>query len=157
MKTLEVDKNVDEEDSERRWDFMRSSTIADGDNIYLKRLTLFTTPWFSIKLHRIYRPDQQRDLHDHPWHFLSFVLRGEYIEDVPDTDPCGRSKGRREVRHIRWLNWKKAEDLHAISWVSRKPVWTLVITGVRRRTWGFFVESLKRWVPWNQYDKLNTP
>ena len=159
MKTLEADKAELEEASEdsRLWGFMNRRVIAEGDNVYLDRLSLITTPWFSIKLHRIYRPDQQRDLHDHPWNFLSIVLRGEYVEDVPCLHKVYAQKAYREVRHIRWFNWKKAEDLHAISWVSRSPVWTLVVTGPRRRVWGFFVEKLKQWVAWDKYDKLNNP
>lgn len=160
VKVLEAESEQTEDDL-RRWGFMNRRVIAEGDNVYLDRLSLITTPWFSIKLHRIYRPDQQRDLHDHPWNFLSIVLRGEYIEDVPCRADCPlvshRKGNHREVRHIRWFNLKKATDLHAISWVSRRPVWTLVLTGPRKRDWGFFVESLKRWVRWDKYDKLNTP
>ena len=128
----------------RNWGLFHRFIIGDKGNVYLDRLTLLTTPWFSVKLHKIYRPDQQRDLHDHPWSFLSFVLRGSYVEDTPGGD-----------KKCRWWNFKKAEDSHSIKSVSRSPVWTLVFCGRRRRIWGFQVDGVKRWLPWNEYEKLN--
>jgi hypothetical protein len=31
-------------------------------------------------VHWIYQPDDDRDPHDHPWPFVSFVIRGGYAE-----------------------------------------------------------------------------
>lgn len=143
MKTLEADE-IDAQTVEqaRNWGFFHRFLIGDKNNIYLDRLTLLTTPWFSIKLHRIYRPDQQRDLHTHPWNFLSIVLRGSYIENTPAG-----------LKRCRLWNWKWAEDSHSIRECSRSPVWTLVFTGRRRRVWGFIVDGKE--IPWNEYEKLN--
>lgn len=133
---------VEAASEETRWAFMRFRTIPSKGAPYLKRIYVLVTPWFSVMLHRIFRPDGQRELHDHPWTFLSFVLRGWYREDTPEGE-----------RRIRWMNWKRAEDRHSIRFVSRKPVWTLVFTGPRRRIWGFWREG--RFIPWREYDKLN--
>lgn len=133
--------------------------IGDG---YLHRFQILMTPWFSIFFHRIYRADNQRDLHDHPWNFFSIILRGWYGENVPRED----SRGQEYVKR-RWFNFKVAEDRHSIRTVSRVPVWSLVFTGRRRRTWGFWVRDtvpwgpcglpmpVERFVPWDQYEKLN--
>lgn len=143
MGTLEADEvTLDNERMGRRWGFMNTILIGDGKTTYLNRLAVLTTPWFSIKLHRIYRPDQQRDLHDHPWNFLSIILRGSYKENTPQG-----------IKHRKWFNWKRAEDSHTIRWVSRVPVWTLVFTGAARRVWGF--HTVHGWVAWDQYEKLN--
>lgn len=138
----------------RRWGFWDRHIISNGVTVYIDRISLITTPWFSIKLHRIYRPDEQRELHDHPWTFLSIVLWGSYVEDVPCRG-CDRhyDDGHNAKRKIRWWNWKRAEDSHSIRKVSRSPVWTLVFTGRRRRIWGFYTRD--GWVAWNEYDKLN--
>lgn len=150
MKTLEADQlTVQTKEQERRWGLFHRFVIGDGDSVYLNRLTILTTPWFSIKLHKIYRPDNQRDLHDHPWSFLSIVLWGSYEEDTVD--------GRRKIR---WWNWKPLEGpkgRHSIRSVSREPVWTLVFTGPRRRIWGFWVDGGTKFVPWNEYDKVDQP
>ena len=136
----------------RRWGLFHRFVIGDGKTTYLDRLSLITTPWFSIKLHRIYRPDQQRDLHDHPWDFVSFPLWGSYIEDVPHKcgGRCWQCLMGTDGRLIRWFNFKRAEDRHSIRWVSRTPVWTLVFCGPRRRQWGFYTKQ--GWVSWDKYD-----
>ena len=132
--------------SSPRWAFMKRRLIGSGTDVYLDRTYIIQTPWFGIMFHRIFRPDRQRDLHDHPWNFLSFVLRGSYIEDSPHG-----------VKLRRWINWKWAEDRHSICEVSRSPVWTLVFTGRKRRTWGFWVDGGTRWVKWTDYDKVDQP
>lgn len=135
----------------KKWDLFDRFIIGTPGDEYLDRLRILVTPWFQIMLHRIYRPDRQRDLHDHPWSFLSIVLRGSYIEDVPC--PLGEHCGP-HGRTVRWWNWKRSTDRHSIRWVSRRPVWTLVITGPKRRTWGFWVDSGARFVKWTDYEKL---
>ena len=128
------------------WDFWDRFLIGVAGDIYLDRLTIVRTPWFSILLHRIHRPDRQADLHDHPWAFLAIILWGYYIEDTV--------KG---LRHCRLLNWKPAggvQGRHSIRYVSRKPVWSLVLCGPKCRSWGFWVEGGKRFVKWKDYEKL---
>jgi hypothetical protein len=129
-----------------RWALMRRRLIGSGDDVYLDRVYVIQTPWFGIMFHRIFRPDNQRDLHDHPWTFFSLVLRGSYVEDTVDGP-----------KRRRWWNWKRAEDRHSIREVSRRPVWTLVFTGPKRRTWGFWVEGGTRWVRWTDYAKVDQP
>jgi hypothetical protein len=133
-------------DSSPRWAFMKRRLIGSGDSVYLDRMYVVQTPWFGIMFHRIFRPDNQRDLHDHPWNFLSLILLGSYVEDTVD--------GPRERR---WMNVKRAEDRHSIREVSRSPVWTLVFTGKKRRTWGFWVDGGTRFVKWTEYDKVDEP
>ena len=137
----EAAKPFDYDKVGRRWGFWERFLIGFRDDLYLDRLGIVTTPWFSIKLHRIYRPDRQRDLHDHPWNFVSFILRGSYVEDTPQGQ-----------RRRRWFNFKRAEDRHSIREVSRSPVWTLIYTGPKRRSWGFWRGG--KFIPWRQYDKL---
>lgn len=129
-----------------RWAFMRRRLIGLGDDIYIDRWYVIQTPWFGIMFHRIFRPDNQRDLHDHPWSFLSFIVRGSYIEDTPDGP---------KFRCL--FNYKRAEDAHSIRQVSRSPIWTLVFTGPKRRKWGFWVDGGTRWVHWKEYDKVHAP
>jgi hypothetical protein len=147
-------------DESPRWSFMRVRKIRGKDgSVYLWRLYLICTPWFGVMLHRIFREDNQRDLHDHPWNFLSIILRGWYSESF-------QRQGEEHVGFAirRLWNWKRAEDRHSIRIVGRAPTWTLVFTGRRRRTWGFWVHDYfnvdegpgpARFVPWFDYEKLN--
>lgn len=173
-----IDEQIDNGEDERaRWRFMSPRAIGDGKSVYLWRLRILVTPWFSIFLHRIYRPDNQRELHDHPWTFLSIILRGWYIENVPNPNWSPRIPY--VGRDVKVFNWKLAEGRHSIRWLSRSPVWMLVFTGRRRRKWGFWVPAISRcacnpeqgthefgciarWDPyrevfveWDKYEKLN--
>lgn len=123
-------------------------TGADG-SLYLWRLRIVQTPWFAVYLHAIHRPDHDQELHDHPWDFVSLVLRGSYIEQTPCCEGCPF----RRHRLVRWINSKRAEDAHRIVRVDRAPTWTLVFCGRRRREWGFHVlgENQMRWVPWHEF------
>jgi hypothetical protein len=115
------------------WAFCRTMVLRNRDGTpYLRRWRIFECPWFGVYLHRIDGPDEGRDLHDHPWPFVSIVLRGGYIEEVPDY------YGVRE-RSVRWVNFKAAEDRHRVASVD-KPTWTLVLRGPRWRRWGFLTD-----------------
>ncbi len=117
--------------------------------VYLARLNVLSTPWFGIKLHWINRPDQDRDLHDHPWSFLSILLWGNYDEVTPAVfEKDGRWFSAQKTRRIRWFNFKRAPAAHRISRVSRRVV-TLVINGPKTRDWGFYTAD--GWVRWDRY------
>lgn len=53
-----------------------------GDPPFLWRLNLVYRKRFSVKLHRFLRSDPDRDLHDHPWNFVSIILWGGYYEET---------------------------------------------------------------------------
>lgn len=128
----------------KAWAFMRRFKIHGVDgSLYLDRLRVIETPWFGVYLHAIHRPDHDQEHHDHPWSFLSLILRGEYEE----SQRMGPEHGR-YVR-CRWLSFHRAEDAHRIALLSRSPVWTLVLRGPRRREWGFYTD--RGWVDWRTF------
>jgi hypothetical protein len=118
--------------------------------IYLDRLRILDTPWFGIYLHRMVGPDWSPHNHDHPWPFVSFVLRGGYIENVSiDTHHFEIHMNR----YVRWFNAKRATDKHRIVWIEREPTWTLVLRGKRVREWGFWTgEGEEQFVPFREYE-----
>jgi hypothetical protein len=131
----------------RHWSVLSGIDIgADGDP-YLDRLRILETPWLSVYLHHIHRADAERDLHDHPWPFASLVLCGSYTERVrPDKAVPGTDVLRTRARgSLRALGRHSA---HVITRVNG-PLWTLVVTGRDRGTWGFYPGG--RYVPWREY------
>lgn len=114
---------------------------------YMVRRIIFRCRWFGIHLHHILRSDSDRALHDHPWSFVSVILWGGYWEWV-DGDMDGRV-------YARVGTWKcpgsvlirRAEHAHRVT--LDRPCWSLVFTGPRRRTWGFYGDS--GWLPWREY------
>ena len=80
-----------------------------------------------------------RDLHDHPWESLSFLLFGALSEE----DKNG-------VRKCGFFRYRKAEFQHRLVLPAGHTVaWTLFMTGPKRRTWGFQAPS--GWIPWYDY------
>jgi len=138
---------------------------GDDGSVYMERYWLFNPyqpntggagrRWGdrlpSIRLHRIMREDQDRNLHDHPWDARTFILRGWYREERPRR-PCGMSNWTptypvmREPGDTARLNFG---EYHRIVEVAPGGVWTLFVTWRKRGTWGFLVDGHK--VPWRDY------
>lgn len=109
---------------------VKKSTITRGDNEpYLVRYSLLNTPWFSVKLHHILSSDDEC-LHDHPWSFISVILKGHYYEanDGP-MRRCGRGS----------ILFRRASWRHRL--IINRPVWTFVITFRKTKEWGFFTKN----------------
>jgi hypothetical protein len=122
--------------------------------LYLRRWRIVQTPWFSLFLHKIATPDKDRDLHDHPWPFLSLVLRGGYDERLAIDAAEAAINGYRPLTEVARRGWlsiglRRATTAHRITRLHRTPTWTLVLTGPRRRSWGFYTES--GYVDWKRY------
>jgi hypothetical protein len=103
----------------------------------------------NIYLHKFLRDDEDSALHDHPWWFVSLVIRGRYTEIV---------EGGQIERSAPSLAYRPAEHRHRVvldgvaKW-NRIPCWTIVITGRSKRTWGFWCP--KGFVPWHQFVETN--
>lgn len=104
-------------------------------------------PWCSIYLHKFLRDDEDRALHDHPWWFVSWMLKGGYEEFIYQ----GFLPARR-----RWLSLalRPATHRHRVRLLrdvtgAMVPAWTLVVTGPRIREWGFWCPQGFR--PWQAF------
>lgn len=132
--------------------FGRSDIHIDGD-VYMKRW-LLNFHFFGLRLHNILRSDGDRELHDHPFSFLTFILKGGYWEHRDDGS-------------MRWYGapavlYRKAETLHrldlgltsgrrvsSVEHIKLEPAWTFVIRGPIRRQWGFL--TAQGWVHWKTF------
>lgn len=141
-----------------RFVFFRWLDIAGPRGIYLTRLTLFRVPGLQVMLHWILQSDWSRDPHDHPWSFMSIILRGGYHEERIDLDREERWEISRDLREIRWINFCDSQTPHRITSVKPRTL-TLVITGDKCKSWSFYQRTgeeiagayrLRR-VPWRQY------
>lgn len=141
----------------KRWAFFErfdvpNVTQAHWGELHFVRWRIVQTPLASLYVHRFDSPDAER-MHDHPWSFLSVVLRGGYEEDVPFALD-GEHFGVTPRRITRW-NFKRATDAHLVRRLLRTPTWTLVVTGPRRRDWGYIDQRTGEWTrfdlsPWEQ-------
>lgn len=110
--------------------------IGTPDNPYMLRWYLIPrNPIFNVYLHKFLRHDDDRALHDHPWWFLSVVLKGTYREVLRDgIESSWRKRFSFALRkptyqHRVVLREDEGKPL---------PCWTLVLTGPRIREWGFW-------------------
>lgn len=97
---------------------------------HFKRWRLLATPWLNIYVHGIYCEDKEANMHNHPWNFLSVVLKGGFTEQTHD--------GFTERTFLKF-KYSKAEKFHRIFALHyKRPCYTLVFTGpVVNEPWGY--------------------
>lgn len=103
-----------------------------------------------IYLHHIVRSDYERACHDHPWDFTSLILTGGYREHIATVLPLDNRVEEVYLsyrdKHAGSIVSHTCTDLHRLE--LKKPMWTLVFTGHRKRDWGFQTPD-KGWIKWN--------
>lgn len=138
----------------------RLDLIGPDRRTFLRRRGI-DLPRFGVYLHRIDAPDPGLDLHDHPWAFVSIILRGGYTEEWADVReapalaaiaeefPGGETPGVPRS----WGAWTAhrmpLNVAHRITAAEPGTV-SLVIRGRKVRRWGFYLPS--GWVDWEAYD-----
>jgi hypothetical protein len=170
----------------------------DDEAVYLRRWFLYPRVPENDKqsrrlyLHKFFRSDKDRDLHDHPWNFRSLILTAGYWEHsynpawlrwkhgriraispgsgqtlppgfkhLPGTRGAGyyvtNSVTQEPPKTVRkWygpFSYLKRGDkwAHRVELDNDKPVWTLFLTDVKSRQWGFHTD--KGWCYWKNYFK----
>ena len=91
------------------------------------RYALLKTPWFNLYLHQLDAPNWHPACHDHPWWFITLLLRHGYLERV----------GNKDLR--RWpgmILYRAATFSHSVI-TPYGTSWSLVLTGPTIRKWGF--------------------
>ena len=121
--------------------------IGPKDEPYLRRWWIIPrNRFFNIYLHNILHDDEDRALHDHPWHNVSIVLSGGYIEVTPRGSFC-RDQGSITFRRATTAHRLVLRKTHPQA--QSKPAWTLFIAGPVIREWGFHCR--KGWVHWRDF------
>ena len=90
-----------------------------------------------IRLHHILRSDDARAFHDHPWSFLTIILKGSYVEVTPMFESGIYIGDKRTVRKAGDFYFRRAKDWHRLEIESDKTVWTLFIVFKKTQEWGF--------------------
>lgn len=119
---------------------MQTKTFVGNNGPYLTVYTLLRLGTVSICIHHFYRGDEERDCHDHPFSFLSVILRGRYREH--------RYDGTWTDRGVLSIVFRSALHRHRIE-LLRMPCWTLCVKRSVGREWGFWPD--RGFVPWREY------
>lgn len=159
----------------RRWLARRPHQIIGGeDDPYLLRWYVIPrNPVLNVYVHKFLRSDDDRALHDHPWWFVSLMLKGGYTE-VTESARTPRSGiiGGRFLGWDRQIAFRSATFRHRVElWpipqddrpllarrVRRElPCWTLIVTGRRVRTWGFWCKDRSTLTYSNRHGSRSLP
>ena len=127
--------------------FWRFMIFLDG-LLYLDRWSLKLPGGWRAALHIFYNGDGDRCLHDHPWRFWTFCLWGGYTEIVRRDDGS-------TYTHLvlpGTLHHRPLEFTHTVLHLHRRRAVTLVLTGPKRRSWGFVLPSGTR-LGWRAFVK----
>jgi hypothetical protein len=98
---------------------------------------------WQLALHKIWRSDDDRALHDHRSDNLSVILKGAYLEVLDPSKPR-KYRGPGGARVV----FRKAETPHRLE-LPWGPVWTLWLRWPPHREWGFHCP--KGWRHWKEY------
>ncbi len=85
----------------------------------------------SLRLHHWLKADDDRAFHDHPWWFLTVVLRGGYMDD----SPVGQ-----DFLYAGSVRFRRALHQHTVRPYA-DGAWTLMVTGPKSRPWGFWKDG----------------
>lgn len=118
------------ENLHRKWDAKWAEPLYCEVGVYVYRWRV-ETPWFSLRLHHWLHSDDDRNQHDHPWAFVTFILKGSY------TDIGAEVEQRCTPGHF---YYRPALHKHWVR-LDAKDCWTFVVTGPRVHSWGFWVQS----------------
>ena len=127
----------------------------DPAGAYLRRWYLIPrNRFFNVYLHNFLRSDDDRALHDHPWHWASLLLLGGYIEHTIHAGGIHR-KSLRFAGSIKLAGPRTAHRVEVQERLSTQqplPCWTLFITGPRVRNWGFHCPA-QGWIPFDRFTR----
>jgi hypothetical protein len=114
----------------RRWEVKRAELVGPPECPVMQRWCLLT-PLLSIRLHHFLRPDEHRHPHDHPWWFITLVLKGGYVDRA-------MINGIEHADTLKRFSIRFRPALHR-HWVDTQDSWTLILTGPVSRKWGFWI------------------
>jgi hypothetical protein len=120
--------------------------IYRGGELYLIRWTIIKTPWFSLKVHKALLSDPA-DHHDHPWNYVSFIIKGGYTEETPikyvnpEHERIAVSIGYmaydKKFYKPGSLLFRDASKPHRLIISPNRPCTSLILTTRKFRDWGF--------------------
>lgn len=138
-----------------------------GDPYILRWYVIPRNGLFNWYVHKFLRSDDDRALHDHPWFFISLIMKGQYTEQTPAglrlrkrgslayrpalarhrviLDLTKQARARYDLVH-REAEAGLTVGKHTLFEpgmlrAQEEPVWTMILTGRRVRMWGFWCAS----------------
>ncbi len=115
----------------------------------------------AIRIHEIHKSDNARAVHDHPWYYITVILKGGYVEITSERQADGTYLENRKMYTAGDILFRKAEYRHRLemidydlhTWLEHgepEVTTTLFITFKKTNDWGFFPKPNK-FIPYKKY------
>ena len=149
----------------KNFDFRWKEPLGKPECPYLYRwvLVLFG---YSIRVHRWIRSDDKRYFHDHPWPFITVVLKGDYTDVSPSSGGYAGRNGYftlhnkeivlKENLSFGTIKYRKSNHKHYVE-VPKNGCWTLLFCGRPNRKWGFWIKGKQFFRPLRYFSKFGHP
>ncbi len=131
--------------------------VQKGDPGYLDRYILYENETGNLYVNHFMRDDADQELHSHPWHASSLILRGGYREEqrVPfAVDALQGSSARYHVVSRDFIpgdvNALTPDTFHRVELFGH-DCWTLFQTGPRVQEWSFWCRKTGIETPWREF------
>lgn len=144
----------------------KREVIGQEECPLMLRWTLADLGGLKLLVHHFPPEISDRDPHDHPRPFVTFVLRGRYRDEswhqlsgeleekhgLRLGEGIVPPEGIRRVEHVRAgaVKYRAAEHMHIVE-TDEVGCWTLVVMGPLKREWGFMRLESGSWWPWGKY------
>lgn len=116
--------------------FLVKEIISKTGVLHFQRWRILDLGIIAIYIHKIYEPDQDQHLHNHPWNYFNLILSGGYeVEEL--LHGCYQVFNTMEPMKF---SFRKHNEYHKIKYLH-SPTTTLFITGRRKYEWGYFVDG----------------
>lgn len=130
-------------------DLIEVEIIGQEDCPMMLRWTFANLGFLKGMVHYFPPNVSDRDPHDHPRPFLTFVLRGRYF------DTSWEKYGDLEAPTIEMveaggIRYRPAKHMHIVD-TDDRGAWTIVVMGPLVREWGFLRLSTGLWWEWGKY------
>ena len=124
----------------------------DGSAYMLRYWLLPYNRWIpAARIHFIQASDSDRAFHDHPWSYLTIILKGGYYEVKPMFDKSGLYLGDSRVYYgAGSVLLRGAKSWHRLELANNEGAVTLFITGKYIQKWGF-MENPKNKIAYTEY------
>lgn len=109
--------------------------LGDDQCFYAFRWVL-NLGFISFRVHHFLRSEPIAHKHDHAWDYITFILKGGYLDVSPNKIDKLKTGS---------IRFRKAEHIHTVVIPKSSDCWTFLIAFKPRRKWGFWVNGkLKR-------------
>jgi len=116
----------------------------ESEQPYMIRYYLMNfRPFGRIVMHNVLLSDID-GLHDHPWGFQNYIIRGGYWE-TNQEGRFWRPQGFSAVRDAKYFHRLEVDPEKA-----GDETWTLFMMGPKEKDWGFLDED-EEWIQWEEY------